>query len=145
MVESAGFRVHLQSLKDFEQRLKDQLEVVQRYTGAAEVLNRPPDLPLGAFAEAFSLSDYHSDAVRQSQVLLEKVARSIDFTRSVTRLVAERYEALDAASVQRLAAVRGAPLVVWPRQTSWPASASRCRRTAAPSTTTTGPPPCRLV
>jgi hypothetical protein len=103
-----SFRVHLQSLRDFAQRLEEQLEVVQRSTRSAAVLNRAPGLPLGAFAEAFSLSDDHSDAVRQSATLLEKVARSIDFTRSVTALVAQRYEALNAAGAQGIGAVGAA-------------------------------------
>jgi hypothetical protein len=100
-----SFRVHLQSLDDFARRLREQLEVVQRSTRSAAVLNRPPDLPLGAFAEAFALSDDHSDAVRQADVLLSKVARSIDFARSVTELVAQRYEALNAAGAQSIGAV----------------------------------------
>jgi hypothetical protein len=100
-----SFRVHLQSLEDFAQRLREQLEVVNRSTRAAPVLNRPPDLPLGAFAEAFALSDDHSDAVRQAEVLLEKVARGIDFARSVTELVAQRYAALNAAGARSIGAV----------------------------------------
>jgi hypothetical protein len=108
-----SFRVHLQSLKDFAQRLQEQLEVVQRSTRSAAVLNRPPDLPLGAFAEAFALSDDHSDAVRQSEVVLEKVARSIDFARSVTELVAQRYEALNSAGARGIGGV-GAALPVPP-------------------------------
>ncbi len=105
---NGSFRVHLQSLKDFAQRLQEQLEVVQRSTRSAAVLNRPPDLPLGAFAEAFALSDDHSDAVRQSELVLEKVSRSIDFARSVTELVAQRYEALNAAGARSIGAVGGA-------------------------------------
>jgi hypothetical protein len=108
-----SFRVHLQSLDDFARRLREQLEVVQRSTRAAAVFNRPPDLPLGAFAEAFALSDDHSDAVRQSEVLVAKVARSIDFARSVTELVAQRYEALNAAGAQSIGAV-GASLPPMP-------------------------------
>lgn len=103
-----SFRVHLQSLKDFAQRLHEQLEVVQRSTRSAAVLNRPPDLPLGAFAEAFAYSDDHSDAVRQSELVLEKVSRSIDFARSVTELVAQRYEALNAAGARSIGAVGAA-------------------------------------
>jgi hypothetical protein len=102
-----SFRIHLQSLKDFAQLLAEQLEVVQRSAQAAAVLNRPPDLPLGAFAEAFSLSDEHSDEVAGVADLMGKVARSIDFARSVTTLVAQRYEALDSGGAQNIAAVAG--------------------------------------
>lgn len=105
---AGSFRVHLQSLREFAQKLREQLEVVQRSTRSAAVLNRPPDLPLGAFAEAYALSDDHSDAVRQSEVLLAKVARSLDFARSVTELVAQRYEALNAAGARGIGAVGAA-------------------------------------
>lgn len=105
---AGSFRVHLQSLREFAQKLREQLEVVQRSTRSAAVLNRPPDLPLGAFAEAYALSDDHSDAVRQSEVLLAKVARSLDFARSVTELVAQRYEALNAAGARSIGAIGAA-------------------------------------
>ena len=100
-----SFRVHLQSLKDLAVRLREQLEVVQRPTRAVEVLYQPPNLPLGAFAEGFSLSDYHSDVAQQLAVVVEKVGRSLDFARSVTELVAQRYEALNAGGAQNIGAV----------------------------------------
>jgi len=100
-----SFQVHLQSLKDFAQELAEQLEVVQRSTQSAAVFSRPPDLPLGAFAEAFSLSDEHSDEVTGVADLMAKVARSVDFARSVTTLVAQRYEALDSGGAQSIGSV----------------------------------------
>jgi hypothetical protein len=100
-----SFRVHLQSLKDLAQRLREQLEVVQRPTRALDVLYSPPNLPLGSFAEAFSLSDYHSDVAQDLAVVVEKVGRSLDFARSVTELIAQRYEALNAGGAQAIGSV----------------------------------------
>jgi hypothetical protein len=118
-----SFRVHLQSLKDLAVRLREQLEVVQRPARAFDVLYQPPNLPLGAFAESYSLSDYHSDVAQQLAVVVEKVGRSLDFARSVTELVAQRYEALNAGGAQNIGAVSdllpAPPAVALPTPQVW--------------------------
>lgn len=150
---AGSFRVHLQSLREFAQKLREQLEVVQRSTRSAAVLNRPPDLPLGAFAEAYALSDDHSDAVRQSEVLLAKVARSLDFARSVTELVAQRYEALNAAGARSIGAIGAAlpavpnpllptvqPAPVYPPVSQPPVTVRPVTGSAAPPAGSLAPP-----
>lgn len=102
-----SFQVHLQSLNDFAQRLAEQLEVVQRSAQTAAVFNQPPDLPLGAFAEAFSVGEDHADEVTGVAGLMAKIAQSIDFARSVTTLVAQRYAALDSGGAQSIGSVVG--------------------------------------
>jgi hypothetical protein len=152
-----SFRVHLQSLDDFARRLEEQLEVVRRSTRSAAIVNRAPDLPLGAFAEAYALSDDHSDAVARSTALLENVVRSIDFARGVTELVARRYSALDTGGAQDIAVPGGAspssPSVVTPTMSAFPAPAMPAvvplpvTATAAPPSGSLAPPeaPARLV
>lgn len=103
-----SFRVHLQSLKDFARLLQEQVYVLEQPTRVVGTLSQAPSLPLGAFAEAYSLSDDHSDVARQMAVVLEKVGRSLDFARSVTELVAQRYEALNANGAQNIASVGAA-------------------------------------
>jgi hypothetical protein len=105
MVDAGSVRIHLQSLKDFAQQLQDQLDLVAQPTRALAELKDGPDLPLGAFAEAFALGDDHSDVLRDMGELLLKVRQSIDFAGDVTRLIAKRYESLNAAAVQGLNAV----------------------------------------
>jgi hypothetical protein len=137
-----SFRVHLQSLKDLAVRLREQLEVVQRPTRAVEVLYQPPNLPLGAFAEGFSLSDYHSDVAQQLAVVVEKVGRSLDFARSVTELVAQRYEALNAGGAQNIGAVGDlippTPALSLPTPQVW--TSPPVPRTPLPRTLLTTPP-----
>lgn len=105
MDSAAGFQVHLQSLRDFAQRLEQQHELAQQPIRALDSLNEKPDLALGAFAEGFSLSDDHSDVTRKIGDLLGKVADSLQFASGVTDLVADRYEQLNAAGIQSFAAL----------------------------------------
>jgi hypothetical protein len=103
-----SFRVHLQSLKDFALRLQEQVYVLEQPTTVVGSLGQAPSLPLGAFAEAYSLSDNHNDAAQQMAMVLQKVGRSLDFARSVTELVAQRYEALNAGGAQNIGSVGAA-------------------------------------
>ncbi|GIH21030.1 hypothetical protein [Rugosimonospora africana] len=107
MNSGGSFRINVQAVNDFAQLLADQLDTVQRSAQTVAIFTRPPDLPLGAFAEAFSLGDDHSDEVAGVADLVAKVARSVDFARSVTTLVAQRYAALDAGGAHRIGAVVG--------------------------------------
>jgi hypothetical protein len=135
--QAGFFRVHLQSLKDFAERLQEQLHAVQRPGHAYEVLRQRPGLPLGSFAEAFSLSDEHSDAVGQFAIVLDRVARSLDFATSVTTLVAQRYEALNTGGAQAIGSVAGPMGGTMPPVTGMAAVPPA----AIPVTGTAAPPP----
>lgn len=103
----ASFGVHVQSLADFAQRLREQVDEIQRPIRTLTEINQHPELPLGSFAEAFSLSDDHADIAAEMAVLLGRLARAVEFAATATRIVADRYQALDAAGAQRIAASAG--------------------------------------
>jgi hypothetical protein len=120
--------------------------VVQRPARAFDVLYQPPNLPLGAFAESYSLSDYHSDVAQQLAVVVEKVGRGLDFARSVTELVAQRYEALNAGGAQNIGSVSdllpAPPAVALPTPQVWnspPAPTQPAPTPPAPRSPTAAP------
>jgi len=98
---AGSFQVHLESLRNFARLLDDQLEALQRPTRALAALR--PDLPLGAFAEAYSLGDDHSDVASRMLEVLAKLGQSVEFGGSVTSLVASRYGSLSAAGARGIA------------------------------------------
>lgn len=109
----SSFGVHVQSLVDFAQRLREQLGEIQRPVRAVTEITARPELPLGSFAEAFSFSDDHADLAAAMSEVLGKVNRAVEFTANATRIVADRYQTLGSAGAQNIAASvgRAAPTV----------------------------------
>ncbi|HEY8473777.1 MAG TPA: hypothetical protein VIL37_14240 [Natronosporangium sp.] len=144
--EAGSFRVHLQSLKEFAARLRDQVQLADRSTDAVQAINQAPSLSLGGFAEAYALSDRHGDAAQQLATVLATVVRSLDFARSVTELVAQRYEALNRGGAQAIGSVGAAIPPVPPLPgppitgTAAPPAGSRLPPPAAGLTAATVPP-----
>jgi hypothetical protein len=106
-MDGAGsFRVHLDALKDFSAKVRDEADAVRTATDALAVGD--PVLPLGAFAEAFSLSDEHRDVVEQMGEVLAEIRQALEFAERVTSHVAAGYEALSVEGAAGLHARGGA-------------------------------------
>lgn len=93
----SSFGVHLQALVDLASLLGGQVEELQLPVRAVGEITGRPELPLGSFAEAYSLSDDHADLAAQLADLLVKLRQAEEFATTATRIVAERYRALDAS------------------------------------------------
>ena len=136
--EANSFRVHLQALEDFGQCLKGEADTVQRAADALAA--RPADLPPGAFAEAFALSDGHSDVAHAMGDVLDKARLALEFAERVTSHVATAYEALNASGAAAMQALGvGLP---------WPEGAPGTPGDPAAAPVTTGvaaPPPGSLI
>jgi hypothetical protein len=101
--DAGSFRVHLDSLKDFSDRVRGEGEAVR--VAADALAARPPQLPLGAFAEAFALSDSHNDTAARMVEALGKVRPALEFAERVTSHVAASYEALSLAGAAGMEAL----------------------------------------
>jgi len=99
----ASFGVNIESLVSFARQLRDQVEEIQRPIRTLAEVNQHPELPLGSFAEAFSLSDDHADVAAEIAALLGRLSRAVEFAATATRIVADRYQELDAGAALRIA------------------------------------------
>lgn len=107
----ASFAVHIQALVDLAERLSQDADEIKRPVQAVADIGASPELPLGAFAEAFSLSDDHGDLTAQMTTVLGTLARAVEFAATATKIVADRYQVLEDAGAGIVAASIGQ---TWP-------------------------------
>lgn len=98
-----SFQVHLASLTDFARHLREHADAVSRCADA--LAGVPRNLPLGAFAEAYALSDGHEDVATRMGQVLDRTRQALEFAERVTAYVAGRYETLSRTGAERIQAI----------------------------------------
>ena len=99
----ASFAVHIEALVELAERLGRDVDEIRRPIQTASEIAASPELALGAFAEAYSLSDDHGDLTADIGTVLGQVARAVEFAATATKIVADRYQELESEGVRSIA------------------------------------------
>ena len=91
---TAFFSVHLQSLQQLAQELATELDGLRAPLDRLSELSQR-ELPLGSFAEGYTLGAHHLALAGQMYGLLQAVRQAVSFAGQVTHEVSSSYQRFD--------------------------------------------------